>query len=323
MIGQVGLDPGTEWGSGNQSTADNTIRRMSTVCGGDTNGGDAFVPSAQWDGFANDTFGGLGTHTASCGGPPTQRLARGQPLHVSPGGYACSRHGTPGGTPTSTNLMVSGDLTLIGGSPTQQFFDDAHERRRDARRQRLLLPGHGGLRHDRGDQEPDRDHHRRGGPRRKRHHHPSGSLRSPAGLLLGVRGGTSNNKGVEIFNATASTIDLGANGYDVQIYFNGSASAGTTVALVGSIVSGGTFVLSHSSATFPADQENAGITFNGDDALVLRKGGVIIDVIGQIGFDPGTEWGTGDASMQDNTIRRKPPLCKAPPAGTTWSWCHP
>jgi predicted extracellular nuclease len=31
---------------------------------------------------------------------------------------------TPGTNPTSTGLAVTGDLTAIGGSPTQQFFDD-------------------------------------------------------------------------------------------------------------------------------------------------------------------------------------------------------
>ena len=42
-----------------------------------------------------------------------------------------------------------------------------------------------------------------------------------------------------------------------------------------------------------ADQTNGSGWFNGDDAVVLRKGTTVLDVIGQIGFDPGTEWGTG------------------------------
>ena len=42
-----------------------------------------------------------------------------------------------------------------------------------------------------------------------------------------------------------------------------------------------------------ADQTNGAGWFNGDDAVVLRKGTTVIDVIGQIGFDPGTEWGSG------------------------------
>ncbi len=34
------------------------------------------------------------------------------------------------------------------------------------------------------------------------------------------------------------------------------------------------------------------------------RGTEIVDVIGQIGFDPPSgEWGTGDVSTQDNTIK--------------------
>ncbi len=66
MIGQIGFDPGTEWGTGLTSTADNTLRRKATVCAGDPNGTDAFDPAIEWDGFATDTFGGLGAHTADC-----------------------------------------------------------------------------------------------------------------------------------------------------------------------------------------------------------------------------------------------------------------
>ena len=50
---------------------DNTLRRKVTVCAGDTTGTDAFVPSAEWDGFGNDAFDGLGAHTATCGTTPT------------------------------------------------------------------------------------------------------------------------------------------------------------------------------------------------------------------------------------------------------------
>ena len=51
-IGQVGFDPGTEWGSGLTSTADNTLRRAAGVCVGDTDPSNAFDPAAEWIGFA-------------------------------------------------------------------------------------------------------------------------------------------------------------------------------------------------------------------------------------------------------------------------------
>ena len=67
MIGQIGVDPGTNWGTGLVSTLDHTLRRKVTVCSGDPIGSDAFDPAPEWDGFAQDTFNGLGSHTANCG----------------------------------------------------------------------------------------------------------------------------------------------------------------------------------------------------------------------------------------------------------------
>ncbi len=120
--------------------------------------------------------------------------------------------------------------------------------------------------------------------------------------------GTSNNKALEIYNGTGAAVNLASDGYNVQMYFNGSASAGLTINLTGTVADGDVFVLAHSSAAAAilaqADQTNGAGWFNGDDAIVLRKGTTVIDVIGQIGFDPGTEWGTGLTSTADNTLRR-------------------
>ena len=66
MIGQIGFDPGTEWGTGVNSTADNTLRRGAATCVGDSDGTNAFDPSVGWTGFATDTADGLGPHDADC-----------------------------------------------------------------------------------------------------------------------------------------------------------------------------------------------------------------------------------------------------------------
>ncbi len=132
--------------------------------------------------------------------------------------------------------------------------------------------------------------------------------------------GTSNNKALEIYNATGSAVNLTAGGYNVQMYFNGSASAGLTINLTGTVLDGDVFVLAHSSAAADvlaqADQTNGAGWFNGNDAVVLRKGATIIDVLGQIGFNPGTEWGTGLVSTADNTLRRMPNVCAGDPDGS-------
>ena len=121
--------------------------------------------------------------------------------------------------------------------------------------------------------------------------------------------GSSNNKALEIHNGTGTPINLATEGYSVQMFFNGSASAGLTVNLTGSVAAGDVYVLAHSSAVAAilaqADQTNGAGWFNGDDAVVLRKGTTIIDAIGQIGLDPGSEWGSGLTSTADNTLRRK------------------
>ena len=121
--------------------------------------------------------------------------------------------------------------------------------------------------------------------------------------------GSSNNKALEIFNDTGAPIDLAAQGYAVQMFFNGSATAALTINLAGTLADNDVFVLAQATADpailAVADQTNGAGWFNGDDAVVLRKGTNVIDVIGQVAFDPGTEWGTGLTSTADNTLRRK------------------
>jgi predicted extracellular nuclease len=118
--------------------------------------------------------------------------------------------------------------------------------------------------------------------------------------------GTSFNKSLEIFNPSAASVDLAAQGYSVQVFSNGSTTPSLTVNLSGVVGPGDVHVLTHPSAdpVVPFDQQ-AGVNWNGNDAVVLRKSLTTVDVIGQVGFDPGTEWGSGLTSTADNTLRRK------------------
>jgi predicted extracellular nuclease len=127
--------------------------------------------------------------------------------------------------------------------------------------------------------------------------------------------GSSNNKAIEIYNPTGVSIDLGADEYKILMYFNGAVTAGTTVNLTGVIPAGATFVLAQASASAPvlavANQTSGAAFYNGDDAVVLTysAANIVQDAIGQIGVDPGTEWGAGTQSTADNTIRRGPDVC--------------
>ena len=131
--------------------------------------------------------------------------------------------------------------------------------------------------------------------------------------------GSSNNKALEIYNGTGVAVDLAAAGYSVQMFFNGNPVAGLTINLTGSVADGDVYVLAQSSASQAildqADQTNGAGWFNGDDAVVLRHGTTILDVIGQIGSDPGTEWGSGLTSTADNTLRRKAAVEAGDPNG--------
>ena len=128
--------------------------------------------------------------------------------------------------------------------------------------------------------------------------------------------GSSLNKAVELYNGTGSTIDLAAGSYQLEFYFNGSSSAGTIISLTGSVAPDDVYVVASSSAgaaiAAVADQTSGAGFFNGDDAVVLRRGGnagPVLDSLGQVGFDPGSEWGSGNTSTSDNTLVRKAAAC--------------
>lgn len=121
--------------------------------------------------------------------------------------------------------------------------------------------------------------------------------------------GSSNNKAIELYNGSGAAIDLAP--YRIAMYFNGNATAGTQITnLTGSLAPGATYVIVHNSAAdelkAKAQLLNGASWFNGDDAVVLaHDDGTVVDSLGQVGFDPGSQWGSGLVSTADNTIRRK------------------
>ncbi|MEG4634733.1 Ig-like domain-containing protein, partial [Microcoleus sp. AR_TQ3_B6] len=126
--------------------------------------------------------------------------------------------------------------------------------------------------------------------------------------------GSGNNKALEIYNGTTAPINLAASNYVVPTYFNGQTVPDQTFVLTGTVAAGDVYVLALNNGTFQAiiDQADQTTTdqfgwYNGNDAIVLRKGGSggqVVDSIGQIGVAPATEWGTGLISTADNTLRR-------------------
>ena len=138
--------------------------------------------------------------------------------------------------------------------------------------------------------------------------HVDGGLSLPTDLFISEYvEGSSNNKYLEIFNGTGAPVNLGL--YNVAIYVNGSTAASPVINLSGTLANGAVYVIKNSSATIwsgTANLSSGSLTFNGNDAVALRKGTVLVDVIGRIGQDPGaTGWGTDPANTTDNTILRR------------------
>ncbi|WP_338815560.1 lamin tail domain-containing protein (plasmid) [Bernardetia sp. Wsw4-3y2] len=196
VIGQIGVDPGSEWGTGVVSTANNTLRRKTTICTGDVDGTDVFDPSIEWDGFAQDEASGIGTHTATCTVP-----------------------------------------TL--------FFSEYIE-------------------------------------------------------------GSSNNKALEIYNPTGASVDL--TDYVIELYTNGNTTIQNSLDLTGTLAAGATYVIANAGAvaavTGAADITSNITFYNGDDVLLLKESGTVIDAIGQLGVDPGSSWAVGTGATANFTLRR-------------------
>lgn len=125
--------------------------------------------------------------------------------------------------------------------------------------------------------------------------------------------GSSYNKAIEIYNPTTQDINLSS--YSIELYSNGSSVATATASLSGTISSNTPYVISHKSAASEIlavtnFKNSSVINFNGDDAFVLKKDGVIIDSIGQIGVDPGSEWNGNSVSTKDSTLVKLDGVCE-------------
>ncbi len=133
--------------------------------------------------------------------------------------------------------------------------------------------------------------------------------------------GSSNNKALEIFNATGADLDLSTleiklsrNGFGWGMYDATTAEPGFIYPLSGTLQSGDVYVLAADAAgteiLAAADVALAYPSvchFNGDDAIGLFENGVLIDIIGVELEDPGSAWdvaGEGAATGEHTLVRK-------------------
>jgi len=132
--------------------------------------------------------------------------------------------------------------------------------------------------------------------------------------------GSGNNKFLELYNGTGSSIDL--SNYEIRQYNNGSSSVTYTLTLSGSLADGATYVIENSSEDLgvAADLSTSSsvMQFNGDDALELYNTttGSSVDIIGKIGEDPGSAWGSDPTSTGEHTLVRKSDISQGDTDGT-------
>jgi hypothetical protein len=154
--------------------------------------------------------------------------------------------------------------------------------------------------------------------------------------------GSGNNRALELYNPTNNPVVLQDSGYQLVRYSNGSPNKLPiyTVDITGTIPAHGTWVavsdkrdpagtgydtmvdpaLQAKADTFlcPVYTVNKMFYFNGNDAVTIElPNGTYIDIIGEIGYDPGLSWtmdanaGYGSAGgarwwTRNHTLIRKP-----------------
>ncbi len=120
--------------------------------------------------------------------------------------------------------------------------------------------------------------------------------------------GSSNNKAIEIYNPTSSTVNL--SNYKIYRYNNGSPTPTDSLQLVGNLAPDSVYVAGNSQAVagiLAVSDTLHSITFyNGDDAMVLKNitTNTVLDIIGIIGVDPGTNWPVGTGATSEFTLVR-------------------
>jgi hypothetical protein len=132
----------------------------------------------------------------------------------------------------------------------------------------------------------------------------NGATIPPPGLFFSEYvEGSSSNKALEVAAYERSALD----GCKIVTYFNGKSEASVVALLSGALEAGQ--VLTVCTSTLKAKLASAcnqvgNLTFNGNDAIALTCNGVPLDVIGQIGVDPGAGWGIEPNTTVDHSLRR-------------------
>jgi len=135
-------------------------------------------------------------------------------------------------------------------------------------------------------------------------------------------------KGIEIFNVSGSNIVFSAsNNLQIYVGVNGAACASVVNIISGTLAADQVWVIGTSDLTAYATTNGTNLsgtstfafTFNGDDAVSVYLGGVLQDMFGTCGSDPGAAWTAGSVSTANQNIQLIDGTC----TGDSDGWTDP
>jgi hypothetical protein len=131
-------------------------------------------------------------------------------------------------------------------------------------------------------------------------------------------------KGIEIWNNTLNELNFATNHLVIEKGTNGALPSPDFTLSSGTLASGAVIVIGTSDMQTIAETNGStfflkAFTFNGDDALVVKYGGVITDVFGIPGSDPGAAWSGNGVSTANQNIT----LREGIETGDTDGWSDP
>lgn len=322
-FGVLGVDPGSSWPVGTGTTANHTLVRKVTVNVGNntwTGSGDL-----EWDVYAQDDFTFLGSHTANgCGPVSTDPIISfdGSSVTVNEAAGTVSIDLTltnQSTLATSVDVVINSSSTVTAGdytftNPTTVTFPAS-----STTNQTITV-----LITDDMDIESteyltlELQNFTNSATAGTHSIYEISILDNDEPVIPGCSElyfseyieGTSSNKAFEIYNPTVQPIDLST--YKIILSKNGGATT-DTLYLEGTLNSSDVYVVSAPTADSAgirvhADTLHSVCYYNGDDALNLYHTGILIDVIGLAGTDPGVSWSVDTGYTREYTLVRKPEI---------------
>jgi len=121
---------------------------------------------------------------------------------------------------------------------------------------------------------------------------------------------SSYTTAIEIYNPNIFAVSL--SGYSMERYSGSATTPTSTLNLSATIAAGDVYVIYEPNApsqiTSVGDISSQVINNSGDDTILLKHNGAVVDSIGQLGYDPGTAYTANGVSTVNMTLVRKPTI---------------